>query len=477
VGDTCTLAADCCSNNCQGGRCVAAYSCQAYGDICHASTDCCSGVCSGTSLGRCLLTGGTGGTSNCNQDGVPCSSFTTCCTNVCVDLGSGTKVCAVASGCRVTGDTCSANQQCCGGGTNPNGKVVCENAPSGRCDNGKACNGVGTICGKAYALTPPYGIVYTVNTNNNCCDGREACHLDSAGIPRCFGGCPNGNCSGTCPYGYTGEPGCCIAAGQQCQFGDQCCDDNPCVSDGSGVLRCTAPTCTPLGSACTASSICCQGTCRLVEGLGPVCELPPPGTCSPIGAACTAATASQCCSNYCAADNTCQVPPPCTANGGGCTPASASQCCSNYCATDNTCQNPPACTPDGQACTTPDQCCSANCVGNVCQPACLANGTACTTGSQCCSTVCGGTPLTCQAPQTCQPDNGVCTATSDCCTGLSCVIPVGQSSGTCKPGSTCPSAGQQCSPTTDCCPGLLCTDQGTFTACTGTTTCVCVFAG
>ncbi|HEU4383216.1 MAG TPA: hypothetical protein VFR85_06885 [Anaeromyxobacteraceae bacterium] len=480
LGETCALGAECCSTNCQGGHCVAAYSCQAYGDICSANVDCCSAVCekpAGSAVGRCQQTGGSGGTSNCNQDGVPCPSGpTNCCTNVCLDLGSGVPVCAVASGCRVTGDTCSATSQCCGApGNGENFSVTCENAPSGRCDNGNACNGVGTICGKAYSTTPPYVIIFQVNTNNNCCAGKDACHLDSAGIPRCFGGCSTQSCTGPgdCPHGYTGEPGCCIPAGEQCQFGDQCCDDNPCVPDGSGVLRCTAPTCTPLGSPCTATSTCCEGTCRLLEGIGPVCALPPPGTCTANGQGCS--SGSQCCSNYCSGTPaTCQTPPACTANGQGCT--SGSQCCTGYC-DNNTCGPPPTCAPSGGSCTTTPCCAGLTCTGTplTCQTACLANGNPCTSGSQCCSTVC--TAGLCAEPQACQPQGGTCTATADCCTGFSCVIPVGQSSGTCQTGPTCPSAGQQCSQTTPCCPGLLCTDQGTYTPCTGTTTCVCVFQG
>jgi hypothetical protein len=383
---------------------VAAYSCQAYGDICDSNLDCCSAVCdlAGGTVGRCTET--TGATS-CGQDGVPCTKGNDCCTQVCIDLGGGVPVCAVASGCRVSGDTCENTQQCCGGGTNPNGSVICET--SSRCDNGTSCNGLGTVCGKpVYAdggpVLLPDGGVFTVAYNTNCCNGKDTCHMDSAGIPRCYGGCSNQTCSGDpCPYGYTGQPGCCIAADQQCQFGDQCCNGLPCLplnpADPASILVCTAPQCVSLGSTCTVGgTACCEGTCQVIEGGAYVCALPP-------------------------------------GDGG---------------------------VPDG---------------GTDGGTTCRANGVTCSVGSECCSTYCiGGT---CQAPQTCQPQNGPCTANADCCTGLSCTIPAGQTSGTCQPGATCPSAGQQCSQTTPCCPGLLCTDQGTFTLCTGTGICVCVFAG
>jgi hypothetical protein len=40
-----------------------------------------------------------------------------------------------------------------------------------------------------------------------------------------------------------------------------------------------------------------------------------------------------------------------------------------------------------------------------------------------------------------------------------------------------PAAGQQRSPAQPCCPGLRCTQSGTFSACDGTTACVCRFSG
>ena len=428
-------------------------------------------------MGRCLLTGGSGGTSNCNQDGVPCTSFTTCCTNVCVDLGGGVPVCAVASGCRVTGDTCLATQQCCGGGTNPNGPVNCEGAPSGRCDNGQSCNGVGNICGKAYGPLPGGGdgLVYQVNTNNNCCDGRDSCHLDSSGIPRCFGGCSNANCSGPgdCPYGYNGEPGCCIDAGQQCQFGDQCCNGLPCSpqnpADPNSIYVCQTPSCVPLGSSCAATALpCCQGTCTLVEGMGPICQNPAPG-CTDNGGSCT--SASQCCSNFCPS-GTCQNATQCLPDGTSCT--SGTQCCSTYCDGTNHCATSPTCKDNGQSCTSGTECCSTNCVSGTCQPQCKTDGAACTAGSECCSTYC--ISGLCSLPPACQPLDGPCTATADCCSGYSCVIPSGQTSGTCQTGGGCGLLGQTCSVGgTPCCSGLVCTNSGTYTFCDGTTTCSCIF--
>ena len=366
LGESCAAGADCCSTNCRGGVCVAAYSCQAYGDICHAGTDCCSGICdlAGGTVGGCVKTGGSGGTSNCNQDGTPCSSAANCCTNVCLDLGGGVSVCAVASGCRVTGDYCISDQQCCGGGTNPNGTVTCSGAPNGRCDNGQNCNGVGTICGKAYDPTCTSNCVpiYSTNTNNNCCDGKEACHLDSAGIPRCFGGCPNETCPAGCPYGYTGLPGCCIAAGAECQFTSQCCDGNPCIPDEQDVLRCTAPTCKPLGETCTpnsdGTSDCCGAYLCLTDLEGyTVCQLGG-SACHGNGSACT--IDADCCSVVCTG-GICQAPQTCQAQGGVCT--ADGDCCTGLTCSfppgqsSGTCEPGASCPGAGQQCSLSTACC------------------------------------------------------------------------------------------------------------------------
>jgi hypothetical protein len=409
LGDTCSLASDCCSQNCRNGSCVPSYSCQAVGDLCHQPSDCCSNLCSATggSPGRCVDASG-----GCHQGGYPCSGGSNCCSNLCIDMGAGSTVCQPATGCRLAGDSCTRPQECCGYGVDP--KITCSTTDS-RCTlSGTSCQDIGLTCGAP--VLPDGG---KINAPQDCCDGHQTvCKVDTSGIPRCFGGCPTGNCTPQCPTGYTGQAGCCIGAGDVCEFKDQCCNGLPCLpdtSDGGYALRCTAPTCLPLGTLCGASAdggACCEGVCQpAIEGPS-VCQIP--------------------------------VPPPDggTADGG----------------TDGGAVDGGA--ADGGA----DG-------GGICQ----ANGTTCTAGTQCCSTLCiGGT---CQPPQTCQPQGGACTATADCCTGFTCSITPGSSSGTCQPGSTCPSAGQQCSPTTPCCPGLTCTNQGTFILCTGTAACACIFAG
>jgi hypothetical protein len=211
---------------------------------------------------------------------------------------------------------------------NPNGSVQCV---GGRCDNGQSCNGVGNICGAP--VLPDGG---SINASQNCCDGmKDVCKLDSSGIPRCFGGS-----SGQCPTGYTGEAGCCIAAGDVCQFRDQCCNGALCLPGDGGVLRCQTPSCVPLGATCTTDANCCgalclEGVCRPFEeggggGDGGVVDggsttLPDGGStlCHPNGQAC--AFSADCCSQICT-NGTCGTPVVCQGLGALCT--SSSDCCS-----------------------------------------------------------------------------------------------------------------------------------------------------
>lgn len=386
----------CCSWNCAVALCAPATTCQVEGDVCHQDIDCC-GMCCSADGANCGAAGGTGrcmslhvpGAPNCQQSGTPCSGGSNCCSNACTDMGSGVKICQPASGCRIASEWCTSVNQCCNINDQvpPNKQVECSvptGSTTGICTAPPACNPPGDPCG--------------VTFTENCCNGGSlVCKYDSTGLKRCYGGCPNDNCS-TCPTGYDpDDPACCIAAGGVCQFKDQCCNGLPCLPDPlDGKLKCTAPTCKPPGTPCSGAgdTSCCEGSCQSIEGGGYICLT---------------------------------APPP----------------------------------PDGG-------------------PTCKANDLACTSGGECCSTYClaaGDGGFTCQPPPLCQPQDGICLTNADCCSGLSCSIPAGQTSGLCKPGATCPAAGQTCSPTQACCPGLLCTDKGTSTLCTGTGICVCVFSG
>jgi hypothetical protein len=280
------------------------------------------------------------------------------------------------------------------------------------------CEPSGNICG-----------AFGANARQDCCDGKkDVCGLDAEGIARCFGGCPSGHCGAACPAGYASnaDGGCCIAAGDACQFRDQCCDGSPCVPNDLGVLTCTPQRCIAAGSACTpgapGSGACCQGLdCARSGG-----EL-----------------GQDVCMTH---TSTTKVGP----DGGLLGPDGGALLF-----------------PDGGRATLPDGGLTVDA-----GPVCRANGATCAGAGDCCSSYCVGGA--CAATPACQAQSGVCTASADCCLGLSCNIPGGAVSGTCQPGATCASAGQPCATSSTCCLGLSCLDQGV--ACTGAgCTCSVVF--
>lgn len=400
--DTCTYDTDCCSLNCQGGQCQRAYSCVGPDDICYHDSDCCSTLCTandGVTGGRCIIPTGAPG---CDQSGTPCTSGGGCCTRTCADPGSGVGVCQAVSGCRVAGDNCLADTDCCGGLGTPGGSVDCT-AGTNKCDNGQSCRQPGTICGKPIVLLPdggyggcakkPDGTCLIVNNETNCCGGNKVggvemtCRLDNSGVPRCFGG---GEVS-TCPNGYTGEPGCCKAEGEACMFGGQCCGGALCVEDGSGVPRCTFPQCLFTGTLCTpggsGASACCPGTeCLPINELQTACIVPsanPDAGCLANDTACS--LASQCCSGTC--DQGLCGTRPCQPQGYTC--SSSSECCSIPPLVCNvpsgqvqgTCQpSSTGCPQLGQQCSPSNLCCNEG-AGEQCQNA---SGLACD-GTTACS--------------------------------------------------------------------------------------------
>lgn len=101
AGETCSTVAECCNfggyPQCNGqGRC-----CVRRGGPCTGAAECCSGICSGT---QCAAT----------PDGSPCVDAQECASFPYADCANG--VC-----CRLQGQACSANTECCGGTCRMNG--------------------------------------------------------------------------------------------------------------------------------------------------------------------------------------------------------------------------------------------------------------------------------------------------------------------------------------------------------------------
>jgi len=381
---------------------VPASSCSAPGDICYGTVDCCSGLCTstdGVTPGRCQDAPG-----GCNQGGDPCASGTNCCSRLCVDLGTGAKVCQPAGGCRMTGDYCDSSAACCGGTGTTYG--IASDSVKHDCDNGTACNPPGNICG---------GIV-GFNASQNCCDGKKAvCKPDSNGIARCFGGCPNDNCTTVCPTGYDAtNPQCCVEPGMSCQFSDQCCNGQACAPDPTdqNKLKCggtAVSTCTTFGAVCTGTSdtSCCSGlTCKAYGDGWFACLLPTSSaTCKLTGGTCTQANqATDCCSGTC--------------TSGKCADWTGSS------GSSTSCQAP------GGTCTADADCCAGSACGipdgsthGTCQAAavCAATSQSCSTGVPCCSATDACTNGVCTPPAGCGSAYQACSATAGCCVGYSCL--------------------------------------------------------
>lgn len=301
-GNACTGSGECCSGLCgDDGKCTLGASyCVQKGDTCREASDCCTGVCNvadGAEIGICG--DAPPGPSNCSAGvaGTVCGDCNECCSRLCAPFGpTGVNICQPASGCRLTGEVCRADLDCCGGdedsGLPGAGNVSCVIEPGqelGVCRNAMSCSPQGNVCHyQDYACS-------ISSAPNKCCDGvgnSGVCQLDTLGVPRC-----------------TGLGDMCRNVGETCSSAVDCCDERPCVPDDEGVLRCGGTECNQDGDNCTVNADCCNGsTC--VQPVGStmgVCKTTTDGggdgTCAEFGQSCDEAT--PCCGDV-----------PC--NGGHC---------------------------------------------------------------------------------------------------------------------------------------------------------------
>jgi len=285
AGNPCADSAQCCSSLCQGGVCKLGSSfCIQAGDVCSDSATCCSGECKkGTGmLGTCAAP--PSGSTYCSDgvDGTVCSACNGCCSRLCAPYApTGVRVCQPASGCRVNGDLCRKDSDCCGAagtGLPGDGNVVCEIEVGklvGICRNPHGCNPQGNVCHyQNYTCS-------ISSARDDCCapTGKGVCQIDTLGVPRCSG---LGN---TCRQG-----------GETCSSAMDCCNRAPCVPDPSGVLHCYGPPstgidggvpskCVPGGGPCSINGDCCVGT-TCIQPIGTTqgtCGAPGPPSGPPSG--------------------------------------------------------------------------------------------------------------------------------------------------------------------------------------------------
>ena len=354
AGNACSSNTDCCSGSCDmtTKTCAAPSTisfCGQTSDICFKDADCCTGICSAagsTGAGTCQPIPN----STCTVDGLKCNGCSTspaCCSSYCGSYGSsGSTVCQPAGGCRILGDLCRQNSDCCGGdqtactlegagdvvctifdtkrglgtcsvpsGTNCPMPPVCTNSSEPGCSN-STCIPEGDVC-HCTQYDPKTGICVlnggtplpsgcSVNSiNSDCCGAtgasKMACRLDKVGVPRCF------------------TVTTCIPSGGSCATSADCCNGNVCVPDGNGHYVCGTTTCVPTGGQCTATSDCCSGD-------GNVCIIPPgqtTGVCgNPTPPPADGGTPSQC--SY--AGQSCSTTQPCCSGDGTCEDSSGAAC-------------------------------------------------------------------------------------------------------------------------------------------------------
>jgi hypothetical protein len=292
AGNVCTASTQCCSGLCtSSGRCALGSSyCIQSGDICYHANDCCGGICSApngqavASSNPGLCQQPTSGSVNCTGvDGSLCpgGSCGSCCSRLCAPYGpTGIDICQPARGCRVEGDLCRSNADCCGAtgsGVLGDGSVVCSNSVSGGdvgvcmtpgpTAQGGTCVPEGDVCHFNQST-------YTCSISSaraDCCGGQRpkflACVLDPFGVPRCNAYTGGGD-------GGTG----CIAAGNACAMASECCNGTPCVANGSGQLVCSGTSCQQASQSCTTNADCCAGLpCVAPPGsIQGKCSPPPP---------------------------------------------------------------------------------------------------------------------------------------------------------------------------------------------------------
>jgi hypothetical protein len=290
ANNTCAANGDCCSGLCgANGRCVLGSSyCIQTGDICYHANDCCGGICSAPN-GQAVSSTNPGvcgqpssGAVNCTGvDGSLCpgGNCGNCCSRLCAPYGpTGVNICQPAQGCRVEGDLCRSNSDCCGAagsGVLGDGSVVCSNSVNGGdvgvcmtpgpTSAGGTCVPEGDVC---HYTTAPYACGVS-SARADCCGPQNpkflACVLDPLGVPRC-----------NAYTGVNGDGGVgCVATGGACATAADCCNGVPCVPGANGQLQC-GTSCQASGQSCTTNADCCAGL---------PCVAPPgsiQGVCSPV---------------------------------------------------------------------------------------------------------------------------------------------------------------------------------------------------
>lgn len=217
-----------------------------------------------------------------------------------------------------------------------------------------------------------------------------------------------------------GSVGSCLAVGDACQGGTECCS-GACDANAGCVANLTV--CADAGGSCAASTDCCSLSC-----VGGVCSTE---QCVSDGQECTSNDA--CCGGSCGDDGKCvALNDSCKTGGNEC--ADNGDCCSGLCDDTKHCKlSSSFCIQPGDSCARDNDCCTGTCS--------IADGH--TVG------VCAEPP---KGPSYCTKVDGMlCNGCGDCCSRLCAPGPSGID--ICQPASGCHVTGDLCRQDTDCCGG------------------------
>jgi hypothetical protein len=479
TGNACAGPQDCCAGlSCTAGKCCTAIgaACGAPGDCCSGLT-CTGGVCDkpsgmcGDAGKACCMPGNTCTSGNvcvsgmckaCGAAGQACCDAMTCnkgftcdsgtCNAPCGDTGQA--CCKTGMACKTSALMCDAPSQTCKsttgmttGGLNQPCTMPGNTCNSGlscvanKCQMTSTCNTVGAAC--CSGNTCSGGLVCNTAMNkcqmpgSMCTAIQELCTATS----QC---CPNLTCTNTVQPDQSQKKSCCVGVGAACPDGDfDCCgyltcisgkctagpDGDPCLTnDDCTSKNCASGTCAaaaggcgslkPVGSACTATSQCCNGgLCEIVTGASD-----PKDCCYGKTHAC--ASHAECCGTLlCGSDGKCA----CAVNGSGCD--QDDDCCSGLVCNSGTCRMPgQTMIPPGGACTSSLDCQDTNGTYYVCFPSATSSSDACctvdwqipcTSNASCCGpSICGNNGI---AQVCCSDGGGSCNGSYDCCGAYICI--------------------------------------------------------
>jgi hypothetical protein len=382
---------------------IAPSSCGTTGDACTTDAQCCSRLCD-VPTQRCVSA-----MFNCAPTGAGCKTPTDCCS-----LHCNTSSTCDAAACVGDAQTCVVDRDCCSGSCLGG---ICQTLNANCKTAGNACNGgaecCSTVCNNhVCSLRGSY-----------CAQSGDVCYRDT---DCCIGSCAlaPGGVVGTC-----GANGTCAVGGTACNSCGTCCS-GVCAPFGSlGSMICTASTgCRTAGDSCVSASDCCGGAGSGVPGDGN-------GSCAPVAGA----SLGHCSNQGCAPEGT-----TCHNAGSLCSVSGRQDCCvaggaTKMCKADvldsSRCYGLTTCQAAAQPCANDTDCCGAYCVPN------------------------GSGILSCVSAS-CIASGAACSSTSQCCRGLTCVMPTGSVRGACRSlGATCALYGQACTLMSDCCNGVPCTNQ------------------